>query len=369
MAKMIDKEPLYRGERKVWKMFSDNLPQHFIVYNTRSIKGWEFDFCIMAEGMGLFVIEVKGWGAESVFNVVNEDTIILTGEEKTCSSPRKQARGYRFSLLNMFRKVLGINPLVMDLVCYPFISKEYYDKRLDVISDETETIFSEDLEDASMLIQKLTARYKISKGTLHDELSAKRFALIRHHFEPNFDLNRNTEEMNPGYSRLRIIRHEISDEEVYEIVQEYFRGIKEIVFVCSDSSFVKLVDYVEEKLAARKLFPEKGDLLVGNRKCKRRIISQEYNIFNFAVYELPDIINIAEEDILIEEGEYDERQKVLLKELAAKTAFNFQQYEIEHAPIFENILVSAGAGTGKTYSMVSRIAFVQPISRYRSGYR
>lgn len=359
MAKMIDNEPSYAGEKKVWKMLSNNLPQHFVVYNTRSIKGWEFDFCIMAEGMGLFVIEVKGWRAESIFNVINEDTIILSGEEKPCSSPRKQARGYRFSLINMFRQSLGINPLVMDLVCYPFISKkEYYEKRLDVISDEAETIFSEDLEDASLLIQKLTARYNINRGTSHDELNAKRFVLIRHHFEPNFDLKRNTEELNPGYSRLRIIRQEITDEKVDAIVSEYFRGIKEIVFVCSGSSLIRLVDRVEEQLAARKLYPEKGNLLVGDRRRKRGTIGQEYSIFNFAVFEVPDLNRMTREDVLIEEGKYDERQKRLLEELANRTAFNFQQYEIEHAPGSGNILVSAGAGTGKTYSMVSRIAFL-----------
>lgn len=359
MAKMIDNEPIYSGEKKVWKMFSNNLPQHFVVYNTRSIKGWEFDFCIMAEGMGLFVIEVKGWKAETVFNVINEDTIILAGEEKPCSSPRKQARGYRFSMVNMFRQTLGINPLVMDLVCYPFISKkEYYEKRLDIISDETETIFSEDLENVSLLTQKLTARYNINKGTPHDELNAKRFVLIRHYFEPNFDLKRNTVELNPGYSRLRIIRQEIRDEVVDEIIQEYFSGIKEIIFVSSGSSLIKLVDQVEAQLAARKLYPEKGDLGVGEQKGIRGNISQEYNIFNFAVFELPELVGMTEEDVLIEEGKYDERQKILLKELAAKTAFNFQQYEIEHAPGYGNILVSAGAGTGKTYSMVSRIAFL-----------
>lgn len=359
MAKMIDSEPLYAGEKKVWRMFSNNLPQHFVVYNTRSIKGWEYDFCILAEGMGLFVVEVKGWREKSVFNVINEDTIILSGEEKPCSSPRKQARGYRFSMINMFRQALGINPLVMDLVCYPFISKkEYYEKRLDVISDEAETIFSEDLEDASLLIHKLTARYNINKDTPHDELNAKQFVRIRHHFEPNFDLKRNTQELNPGYSRLRIIRQEIRDDKVDEIVQEYFKGIKEIIFVCSNSSLVKLIDQVEEQLAARKLYSEKGNLLVGDRKSNRGTIGQEYSIFNFFVFELPDLASMTEEDVLIEEGKYDERQKNLLKELAAKTAFNYEQYEIEHASGSENILVSAGAGTGKTYSMVSRIAFL-----------
>lgn len=359
MAKMIDKEPTFNGEKKVWRAFSNNLPHHFVVYNSRSVMGWEFDFCIMAEDMGLFVIEVKGWEASSIFNVINEDSIILSDEEKPYPSPRKQARGYRFNLINMFRQELGMNPLVMDLVCYPFISKhEYYEKRLDVVSDETETIFSEDLKDPSLLFQKLSGRYNINKSTPHDELETKKFALIRHHFEPNYDLKMIVEDLNPGYSRLRVLREEVSDEDANEIVSEYFLGIKEIVFVCSRISLIKIMNSVEEQLLIRKLCPEKDNLTVGTRKIDRDGIDNSFNIFNIEIYELVNIKNMINENVLIEEGKCDEKQRSMLKTLAEKTAFNFQQYEIEHAPTSMNLLVAAGAGTGKTYSMVSRIAFL-----------
>ena len=156
MAKMIDKLPEYEGEKKVWEYLSKNLPQQYIVYNNRSIKGWEYDFCVMAENVGLFIIEVKGWLPRNIFNVVSEDAIILSGEEQPQSSPRKQVRGYRFNMINLLKQELGMNPLVMDLVCYPMISKnEYLEKRLDVVSDETETIFKEDLEEPALLFQKL----------------------------------------------------------------------------------------------------------------------------------------------------------------------------------------------------------------------
>ena len=359
MAKMIDKEPTFAGEKKVWRAFSNNLPSNFVVYNSRSIKGWEFDFCIMVEGMGLFIIEVKGWSAASIFNVINEDSIIISGEEKPYPSPRKQARGYRFNLINMFKQELGMNPLVMDLVCYPFISKnEYHEKRLDVVSDETETIFSEDLEDYHLLFQKLLGRYNINKSTPHNELDAKKFALIRHHFEPNYDLKINVDYMNPGYSRLRVLREEISNVKVSEMILEYFNGIKEVVFVCSRASLIKIVDSVEEQLFKRKLYPEKNNLALGTRKLDRDSIGTSYNIFNFEIYEIVGVKNMISEDVLIEEGKCNDCQKYLLKNLADKTAFNFQQYIIEHASSSENILVTAGAGTGKTYSMVSRIAFL-----------
>lgn len=61
MAKLIDKGPKYEGEKIVWHAFSSNLPQHWVVYNTRSVNGREYDFCVMAPDFGLFIIEVKGW--------------------------------------------------------------------------------------------------------------------------------------------------------------------------------------------------------------------------------------------------------------------------------------------------------------------
>lgn len=78
MAKMIDKIPDYDGEKKTWECFSANLPQQYVVYNTRSIKGWEFDFCIMAEGVGLFIVEVKGWRAtaDAVVDIVSDIAMI-----------------------------------------------------------------------------------------------------------------------------------------------------------------------------------------------------------------------------------------------------------------------------------------------------
>lgn len=359
MAKMIDKIPSYEGEKKTWEAFSINLPQQYVVYNTKSIKGWEFDFCILAENVGLFIVEVKGWKAEDIFNVVSEDSIILVGEEKPQSSPRKQARGYRFNMVNLLKQELGMNPLVMDLVCYPMITKEeYYAKRLDVVSDETETIFKEDLEDAPSLYQKIIGRYNINKSTPHDVFNTKRFALVRHHFEPNFDLKENVEDLNPGYSRLRVEVGALTDEKIGEIVDEYFLGIKEIVFVNSKETLSALIKKVENKLFSKKLIPEKGNLSIGTREVDVNQFTDSYSIFNFEVYVVENLGEFVKSNVLIEEGLMNDEQKVILQKLSNITSFNFQQYEIEHAPTDTNIMVAAGAGTGKTYSMVSRVAYL-----------
>lgn len=359
MAKIIDKEPKYQGEKKVWNAFSKNLPQHWVVYNTRSVNGREYDFCVMAPDMGIFIVEVKGWDSSAILTVVDQRTIFMAGKEEAEDSPRGQARGYRFDLHEKIFKELGMNLLVMSLVCYPFISEQQYsEKGLNIVSEVNETIFKEDLLDTSKLFQKFAGRYNIDKGVRHDELNAKRFALLRHHFEPNYDLKTDVEILNPGYSRLRIVRNQITDREVSEIIDEYFKGIKEIVFVCSRESLRKLVCEIDQQFAVRKIYPDQGDLKIGTKRISVDDIEDQFHIFNFEIEVIFDLRKYGNRDFLIEEGLCSDDEKIILQNLAEISAFNFQQYEIEHAPGDKNILITAGAGTGKTYSMVSRVAYL-----------
>ena len=119
-----------------------------------------------------------------------------------------------------------------------------------------------------------------------------------------------------------------------------------------------LANKVESILFKKKLAPVKGNLAVGTRKFDDSTLKDLYSIFNFEVYVLNDIESYVNDSDPIEEGLFDDEQKTLLKSLAEVTPFNFQQFEIEHAPSSSNIMVAAGAGTGKTYSMVSRVAYL-----------
>ena len=123
MAKMIDKEPKYEGEKKVWHDFYKNLPSDWGVYNTRSINGRKYDFCVISPNMGLFIVEVKGWNSDGILNVIDANTIFLSGAENPEDSPRGQARGYRFDLRKKIQRELGMNLLAMSFVCHPFISE------------------------------------------------------------------------------------------------------------------------------------------------------------------------------------------------------------------------------------------------------
>lgn len=105
-----------------------NLPDEVVVYNHRRKHGREFDFCILMKDIGLIIIEVKGWQPAHIFDVV--ETRLLYLDIKPERSPKKQARSYRFALLNIINEKYNVSPLIYDMVCYPCISKkEYFEKK------------------------------------------------------------------------------------------------------------------------------------------------------------------------------------------------------------------------------------------------
>lgn len=112
------------------------MPNDIVVYNHREIiDDRQFDFALLIKDVGILIIEVKGWQAKYIFDVKSPDEIIIQGEEKPFGSPAKQARGYRFDWMNFLLDKFGISPVVLSVVCYPFISeKEYYASKLNVIS-------------------------------------------------------------------------------------------------------------------------------------------------------------------------------------------------------------------------------------------
>lgn len=340
MAKMIDKEPKYEGEKKVWQDFYKNLPSDWVVYNTRSINGREYDFCVISPNMGLFIVEVKGWFPNGILNVIDSNTIFLTGGENPEDSPRGQARGYRFDLRKKIQREMGLNPLVMSFVCYPFISEtEYCETGLNIVSEANETIFSEDLADPLKLYQKFIERYTVDKGAKHDDLDLKMLALIRHHFEPNYDLKKEQQSLNPGYSRLRVYKDVFRNEDAIQIAEEYFRGIKEVVFVSSHDAMLEIVKELETRFIERNIRPNKNELVIDTWKGEDDTVQRSYRIFNCEIEVVPDLYTYVEKDLLVEEGILTDKEEVILRKLSDKTNFNFQQYEIEHAPIDKNILV------------------------------
>lgn len=359
MANMIDSKPSRQGEAVVWQSFCDNLPNSYVVYYNRVITTHEYDFLVMIEGIGLFVVEVKGWTPDYVVNVINSKSIVLKDHDAPVGSPRSQATAYRYELVSMLEQKFNYKPPVFEMVCYPFISKDiYYQKGLNTVSNEILTILAEDLEDPVKLKDKFLERYKQAYVKNFDTFDHRMFAAIRHYFEPNYNYKEEVKQLNPGYSRLRTFASGASEQDIFKLSSEYFDGIKEVVLVPDAENLRKIAETIETELKKRNLKADRNTISIGTDEFDSNILTSSYTIFNFEAYVCPQLSEITSDDLLIEEGKTTSEEKNILEKIADATDFNAQQYQIEHAPAEKNILVTAGAGTGKTYSMVSRIAFL-----------
>lgn len=356
---MKDKQPdTYEGEKKVWQCINDNLPEDIVCYYNREVKGREFDFCLLIKNVGFMIIEVKGWNKSHINKVVSPDEIIMA-DGKTEDSPRKQARSYSFKLKNLMNEKYGINPLVMNMVCYPFISEAEYSKLgLRVVSEPEYTLFSEDIESAYSFSRKILGVYQDSQQINFDKMIGDKYDIARHHFEPSYVVTPPAQNVIP-YSCLSVFSEGITLTNINDIISSYFKGMKQIVFTKGISDLEVIAKQLSEAFTRNHIMIKEGNLAINSSDSKETIITVKNNrisVFNFEAIFIEDDITIS--SFQTYNGKLSNEQESELANIAAVTNFNIDQFHIEHAEIGCDIQVKAGAGTGKTYSMVSRIAFL-----------
>ena len=136
MAIIVDNESEYKGERKVRQAIADFFSDDVVVYNNREVNGREYDICLLVKDVCVFIVEVKGWLSDKI-KVYGIDDIEVEGYEEHQKSPKKQAKSYCIQYFSKLKRKFSVSPLVVDLVAYPFISKEqYYSSHLNIISEE-----------------------------------------------------------------------------------------------------------------------------------------------------------------------------------------------------------------------------------------
>ncbi|MCR5541148.1 MAG: UvrD-helicase domain-containing protein [Ruminococcus sp.] len=359
MALMKDKQPeTYEGEKKVWQCIKDNLPEDIVCYYNREVKGREFDFCLLIKDIGFVIIEVKGWNKSHIQKVVSPDEIIMTNGT-TEDSPKKQARSYSFKLKNIMNDKYGINPLVMNMVCYPFISEAEYNKiGLSVVSEPEYTLFSEDIESNYTFSRKILGVYQDSQQISFDKMVGDKYDVARHHFEPSYIVTPPAQDVIP-YSCLSVFSDGMTLTNINDIIISYFKGTKQIVFTKGGSDLEVIAKQLSETFTKNHIMIKEGNLAINSSDETETIIKIKNNrlsVFNFEVVYISENITIS--SFQAYNGKLSEEQEMILSSIAAVTNFNINQFHIEHAETGRDIQVKAGAGTGKTYSMVSRIAYL-----------
>ncbi len=107
MAEMIpDRLPsgASAGEKKVFAILQQ-LPDEVIVYYEPVVANRYPDFIVIIPDAGLLVIEVKGWYPNHIKTANNDDVVVDTrGQSETCKHPIRQARDYKFQLMDTARR-------------------------------------------------------------------------------------------------------------------------------------------------------------------------------------------------------------------------------------------------------------------------
>lgn len=357
---------------KAIEYFDDN----HIIYWNRQLFGREFDVCILIPEKGILVVELKGWRQETVLRAEDDAIIIQTEDGEKAEFPQKQARGYRFSLQRHIRSSIGKTPLIFQMVGLPQITKAFYhEHKLDVPLEERFTFLKEDLDSNKAFFAKIDQALVEANNWSRDLFDDRTMLEIRNLFETGIDLSAENEvpvhltplrsKENFDYSRFYFFSPEQVDfaAAIQCAVTQYLLGCKlYCVFSCRQQMQL-FVHAIDGALLQRGLLRDRDRIQINFDQSKSHSpgfspIADTFSAFHCSFSVLSAPLESSPESFVIVNGNYSEEQKSVLKWLSQFCAFNVEQYFVEHADPLKNIVIRAGAGTGKTYTMISRIAFV-----------
>src|SRR5262249_38116723 len=100
------------GEKKVFAILQQ-LPDDVIVYYEPVVAQRYPDFVVVLPTLGMLIIEVKGWYPNQILEASNLDVAINSrGRRKVCTHPIRQAREYKFQLMDVARRHPDTRPLL-----------------------------------------------------------------------------------------------------------------------------------------------------------------------------------------------------------------------------------------------------------------
>src|SRR3954451_24896512 len=93
------------GEKRVYAMLRDALPDHFTAWYEPVVAGRHPDFTLLADDFGLLVLEVKGWYAGQVARATDLEVELHKVEAgqaliEVHKNPIRQVREYLFGLMD-----------------------------------------------------------------------------------------------------------------------------------------------------------------------------------------------------------------------------------------------------------------------------
>lgn len=363
------------------KLFIDKAQEYLddasIIYWNRQIFGREFDVCILMPGKGILVVELKGWREDNILRVENNEAVIIhTADGEMPSSPQKQARGYRFSIERHIRQNIGKFPLVYQMVCLPQVSKAFFrSRRLDVVMEEKFTFLKEDLADNTAFFNKLDQALREVSNWNRDPFDRRTMLEVRNLYETDVDLNEYGESEiekelasfyhQHDYSRFYYFAEAdgLTDDVINAITAQYLHGCKLYCVFSQKAQMMSVLNALDASLTQRGLVRNYDNIEIAFDEQKSHTplaasVNDMFMGFHCSMSVLSAPFDKDTDSFVIRNGKFSPTQEHILNMLSEQSQFNFEQYAVEHASPEKNIVIRAGAGTGKTYTMISRIGFI-----------
>ena len=343
-------------EEEVWAFAKRAIPHDSLSFHNYFLETKRPDIILLTPNRGVLIIEIKGFLAKNIKSVP-DSTVIKFYNAPPKGSPFNQAIEYRNKLIEMMGRNPKLDPsLIAVAVCYPYIThEEFIDKKLYKVSMEEMTILKEDLINETAFNEKIERIYdfvyqsmgiKFGQIQFENEVVKQTAYLFAPEFDKDIkeekkDIPRYTPVKVDYYSKLITFSEHVDKEILEQLINEWVHGGKLFLFFSSESDYEWFRSAVADRLAAEGI--------------------TGYESFCEVSDSMPNLVFARVEGltkcIQIENGEKLEQHDEVLSLIDERSLFNYQQYKVEHADTTD-IIVRAGAGTGKTFSMLSRINYL-----------
>ncbi|MFF3024571.1 UvrD-helicase domain-containing protein [Gottfriedia sp. NPDC057948] len=330
---LVEYRPGIEAERFVWKHVKSEFSSrecfgflHFPMFKKNHAGKREIDILLVDRELGVNIIEVKGINIEQI-DYIQGHKWQFRNYHSTSGEPFNQAEQQLNMLCDDIEKkaILYRTFSKRAMVALPYITHEQWKKRG----------FSQQLNNPFILFKD-----DFEKGTWIQKLKQIQI------YKARININ--------DYKWLTLKKHFFIKDQQEEINNKRQNHYSSLYIFVNEKQFLEEKENIETKLKEGVKIYIFSDFSIS----KNWLTSQENFVgaFQLQVFHSKELGQFIKKQIIID----GEVEKSFLKDILAPAfpMFNVGQFIATHTPINEKLMITAGAGTGKTHVMIDRIFYL-----------